>query len=201
MEKLMKIALFIVLLVIAGCAKEEIQPEPLNSSDDTTLSSDDSALKGAKAKHGKHKAVPLKGEFEVYVSKQLNTPTDLPPPKKQEVLGEGNLSHLGKTQVYINQKWWPNTPPPAPEQEFHQWTGRGIGNFVFTAANGDELFASYNDAFSDHQTPTYVELSFTGEINGGTGRFSDAIGTFSWTGVFNPATNAGTVTVTGTIKY
>lgn len=71
MKKLLNLALLVVLLVFAGCAKEEIQPEPLNSSDDLTLNSEDSVLKGAKAQEGKKHFVPLKGTFEISVTKRF----------------------------------------------------------------------------------------------------------------------------------
>lgn len=193
----------LVLLLIAGCSKEEIQPDPLNATDDASLKKAIASKKECKGDH----YVPIKGTFEVYVDEVLNTPEDPAPPKKQIVLGSGKASHLGKTEVYIYQEWWP-IPPGPPE---FPWGGRCDAHFVFTAANGDELHAycvrDLNIVNSMHHTPSYVEIYFECIINGvtSTGRFKGAKGSFIWQGEFNPQVDPpkgfGTVTLTGKIKY
>ena len=49
------------------------------------------------------------------------------------------------------------------------------GTIVFTAANGDELWADFTGAFT---SPTTAEGTYT--FTGGTGRFEDATGTASF---------------------
>jgi len=187
-------ALLGVLLVFAGCAKEDIQPEPLNASDEATLySDDDSALKGAKKKF-----VPLKGTFEVTVTKRYPI-TKLPPTLGQEVEGSGQMTHLGKTQVFMDQIWYPPTLPPPPPP----WTGTGHGNITFPAANGDLLYVTYT-AESDHPVGAPVTVIYYCTIMGdlSTGRFEDAQGSFVWNGTFDPLANIGIGTLSdGKIMY
>ena len=180
MKKLSYVFLLSLLfLLLAGCSKEDVQLEPLKTNDNVLLE---------KAKPDRF--VPFKATFEVYVDAILDPSP--PPPKVQEVLGTGNVTHLGKTDLYMLQNWWPSSPG----------VGKGTGELIFTAANGDELLASYTDAKSIHFSPTYVTITFTGIFkDGGTGRFAHAEGTFIWDGEFNPTTNIGTSTVTGEIMY
>lgn len=188
--------LSLMILVIAGCSKLDTQPELLDSSDDVTLK-----------KKGMKNFVPFKASFELAVDVQsiLLGPNVPAPPsyyegpdfkKYQFVYGEGKATHLGKTGVNLEQWWRSIFPPPPP------YSGVGIGEVIFKAANGNLLLADYNDAVSFHETATYVEITFTGHFkDGGTSRFANAEGYFYWVGVLNPVTNFGTVTVTGEIKY
>ena len=176
-----------VFLLIAGCSKLDTQPELLNSNDNVTLKKKD-----------KDHYVPFKATFEVNVSKIYPPPTPPRPPKIQEVLGTGNVTHLGKTNLYIKQWWWPNSPPPFT---LPRW-GHGNGELIFTAANGDILLATYDDAISHHKSKTDVYVTFTGHFkDGGTGRFEHAEGSFEWIVIFNPTENIGTATATGKIMY
>lgn len=180
--------LSLALLLIAGCSKMEIQPEPQNLTNDFTL-------KGASAKNGPDHFVPFKGSFDVYIDKVTHIPP--PPPKKQEVIGNGNVAHLGKTKVLVLQDWYPPHPPPL----IPPYSGSGEGELIFTAANGDFLFAEYDDATGFHKTDALVYVSFTGHFNGGSGRFENAEGEFTWDGTYFPLTNSGYATVKGEIKY
>ena len=182
MKKLSYVFLLSLLfLLLAGCSKEDVQLEPLKTNDDVLLE---------KAKPDRF--VPFKATLEVYIDEVLPSP---PPPKIQEVLGTGNATHLGKTDLYMKQTWYP-IPNTMPRE------GKGTGELIFIAANGDKLLASYKDAKSIHFSPTYVTVIFTGIFkDGGTGKFAHAEGTFIWDGEFNPATNIGTSIVTGEIMY
>lgn len=183
MKKLTCIFLLSLLFtLLAGCSKEDVQLEPLKTNDDVFLKKAD-------------KYVPFKGTFEVTIDTVLHFPP--PPPKVQEVLGTGNVTHLGKTDLYILQNWFPPQPPIL----IPPYTGTGNGEMTFTAANGDLLFASYNDAEGFHDIAPPVLITFTGHFNGGTGRFENAAGSFTWDGEYYPATNSGTATVTGEIMY
>jgi len=139
--------------------------------------------------------VPFIATFEVTIDTVLHFPPPLP--KIQEVLGTGNVTHLGNTDLYILQNWWPPHAPPL----IPPYTGTGTGEVIFTAANGDLLFASYDDAEGFHDIAPPVIVTFTGHFNGGTGRFEHATGYFDWYGEFFPATNTGTATCTGEIMY
>jgi hypothetical protein len=76
-----------VFLLIAGCSKLEIQPDPLYSSNE-------SALKSAKEHF-----VPFKGEFMVYYAE--DGPGDHP----MYLEGGGKATHLGKTFLQHGQTW------------------------------------------------------------------------------------------------
>jgi hypothetical protein len=68
------------------------------------------------------------------------------------------------------------------------------GTIVFTAANGDQLWADFTGGFT---SPTTAEGTYT--FVGGTGRFSDATGTAS----FEATVEGGQVAVSfdGSISY
>ena len=176
--------LSLIFLLFSGCSDEGIQPKSLDSGDDISL-------KSAKSKH----YVPFKATFEVYVDKVTHLS---PPPKMQEVIGVGNATHLGLTEILMEQSWWPPVPIELP------FTGTGIGKVTFTAANGDKLLAEYDNAKAIHEGPTspFVNVTFTGHfVDGGTGRFEKAQGTFEYKGIYNKVTNEGTATLTGKIMY
>ncbi len=78
------------------------------------------------------------------------------------VLGSGNATHLGRfdysAEITVNDE-----------------TLQGVGTAIWTAANGDQIFASVvGDAVVDFPTVTITE---TQTITGGTGRFVGASGT------------------------
>ena len=200
----------LVLLLIVGCSKQDVQSEALKSDEVVTVE---------KAKPNQF--VPFNASFEVSVDLlsvlmrvygddlpgppyEPTSPPPIPFMKYQDIYGEGNATHLGNTDVKLEQWWRPtlNPPPPPPGGPFHEWSGTGCGEIYFTAANGDLLLADYNGAIAVHLTPDYVETTLTGNFkDGGTGRFANAEGEFFWEVEFNPVTNFGAVNVTGTIKY
>lgn len=178
--------LSLVFLFFTGCTKEEILPQSLDTGDDISL-------KNAKTKH----YVPFIATFEVSIDLAS---VILPPPlpKKQNVIGNGNATHLGKTEMFVEQKWWPPHPPPLVPP----YTGTGIGEITFTAANGDILLADYDDATGFHKTNNLVILKFTGHFkDGGSGRFTNAQGSFEYYGEYIIDINKAKATLTGEIMY
>jgi hypothetical protein len=69
------------------------------------------------------------------------------------------------------------------------------GSLVFTAANGDQLSADFTGGFI---SPTTAEGTYT--FTGGTGRFSDATGTASFTATTPDGVNVA-VSFEGSISY
>jgi len=205
----------LVLMIFAGCSKEEIQPDPLNTADEISL-------KGAKVKHGPDRFVPFKASFTLtasydrfgpIVQKDFQEPWPFPGPAHGmyvEIIGNGNASHLGLTELVIDQ-WWTRAHPSPPPAETGFWSF-GQGEIIFIAANGDLLEATYW-GWADHQEDPPTEILTHGKFTGGTGRFEDAEGYFTWDGLFvgkfkpDGSTPQGTmfgtgeVKVTGTIKY
>jgi hypothetical protein len=208
--------LSLALMIFVGCSKEELQPEPLNSSQD-------SALKGAKARKGPDHFVPFKASFEltayfeifkpVYqIDYQTVWPFGGPVPGMHVIIkGNGKATHLGNTSLEIKQ-WWTKVHPNPPPAEPPGFFSYGQGEITFTAANGDQLYATYW-GWADHQDDPPTEILTNGIFTGGTGRFEEATGTFIWDGLFVgkfkpvPTTPQGTefgtgeVKVTGSIEY
>ena len=56
------------------------------------------------------------------------------------------------------------------------WTGRQLGSYTFTAANGDQLFATFLGLGVGEPIANITE---TLTITGGTGRFAGASGTLT----------------------
>ena len=69
------------------------------------------------------------------------------------------------------------------------------GSGVFTAANGDQVFTTVSGGFT---SPTTVAGTYT--ITGGTGRFADASGSASWSGVTSDGIHVA-VTFAGTLSH
>lgn len=187
----------LTLMILAGCSKEEIQPDPLNSADDI-------ALKGAKVKDNagsdpwhtsQNKYISFEGKFSdiqiVYPLIQEPPPF----PKIQEVTGSGEVEAFGDMQLFMKQEWTPEVIPP-PTWDF---LGFGIGEMVFTDDDGDELYAYYTDAVAEHPYMKPVIITWNARFDGGTGKFVRAKGKFQWNGVFTKM--GGEATATGTIKY
>lgn len=225
--KYLKIAFIfsLALMIFSGCSKEEIQPDSLKTADDISF-------KGTKAEKGKDHFVPFKGEFDVF--------TKAPPQivngyKYYQTGAVGKVTHLGKTRVDLEQKWWPidgnpfldpvfaekvpaavtmpeefEIPDEDPFSSFYsqateiEWWGLGTGEIAFTAANGDLLQARYF-AFSYHPDESLAIIHTLGWfVDGEDGRFADARGNFTWSGVFNktgPNKGKGTASAWGEISY
>jgi hypothetical protein len=176
-----------VLLLIAGCSKMEIEPDPLYSGDHT-------ALKGAKVE-----LVPFKGAFDTWGVSEgyIFHPDGYPIGVHVVVAGSGNSSHLGKTTMIVDQQWYfPATSGPL--------TGTSV--ITLTAANGDELLINFTGEMAGNENFTYIEIRGSGSINGGSGRFTDAEGTIELVATyekFAPGVidGEGETFMTGTIIY
>jgi hypothetical protein len=79
----------------------------------------------------------------------------------------GELSHLGAVTIHVDGR--------------SSRTGNSIagsGTSTLTAANGDQLFATFTST-GTFTSRTTIELTFVVTIIGGTGRFADASGMFT----------------------
>jgi len=78
------------------------------------------------------------------------------------------------------------------------------GTQMFTAANGDELDADIVGALHpevDASGHVFLVGDVTGTITGGTGRFENAEGSFTFSIVFDTATFHSTATIDGVIQF
>ena len=80
--------------------------------------------------------------------------------------GEGQLTHLGRFFM---------TSPHTSDV----FTGETIGDQIFTAANGDKVYAEITGIATPTATPGVLYIEETATITGGTGRFAGATGSFS----------------------
>jgi hypothetical protein len=126
---------------------------------------------------------PIKGEcdmtFEVL---EVNFPI-----LRQRDYGTCQLSHLGRTGF-------------DGILEVNLLLGTQTGTRTFTAANGDELYATAA-GISAPIGPGLIGFSATFTFTGGTGRFANASGTAQGNGVANQMTQTTTVRIEGEISY
>lgn len=175
-----KIYLLLVLFgafLLCACEKENIDPL---GEDQTQL--EESALKGAK----KH-AVPIKGNF---VQEQTSY-EEVPGGSIITMEGVGNVTHLGKTKLRVDQ-FWGNTNFPILE---------GEADVVFTAANGDELWADLYAYNSLDFVAGIATVTGGGDFAGGTGRFSNAEGPYELSAYYNLITKESEAFYSGEIMY
>jgi len=135
---------------------------------------------------------PLNGSFSGNF-----TITSITPTTKATITATGYYEHLGLT-TFVGKATM--TGPSecggftATEQE------------TFTAANGDQLFASATDTACATSNPNVIHITASVTITGGTGRFADASGSFTTQAsavAASPTATSGTLsgTSTGTITY
>ena len=108
--------------------------------------------------------------------------------------GAGTASHMGAVSLMATDCITPNLPSFAFSN----------GKLTITAANGDELRASYSGTFVPlpNSIPfTLYTISGTFTVTGGTGRFSNATGSGYLHGSENIVTRQGQLDATGTISY
>ncbi len=125
------------------------------------------------------------------------TITSITPTTKATITATGHYEHLGNTTVLGKATMTGASECggfTATEQE------------TFTAANGDQIFATAIDVACPTSNPNVIQVTASSTITGGTGRFADASGSFT-TDVSavaaSPTATTGTIsgTSTGTITY
>jgi hypothetical protein len=106
---------------------------------------------------------------------------------RQRDYGTCELSHLGRSSL-------------DGVLEINLLLGTQTGSRTFTAANGDELYATVAGS-SAPIGPGLIGFSATFTFTGGTGRFTSASGTARGEGVANQMTQTSTVRLEGSISY
>jgi hypothetical protein len=134
--------------------------------------------------HGARPEVPIRGSCDLAIH-----PAGPVSPGVIRLLDVGTcrISHLGMSTM-------------VSDKLINLAEGTQTAEVVFTAANGDMLYASgsgTNSMTAPGQAAFRVELTFTG----GTGRFSDATGMVVSEGVADLAKAQAQLTMAGTIRY
>jgi hypothetical protein len=127
--------------------------------------------------------VPFKGSLEGDV-----TISPLTPPFVQaDVHATGNATQLGEFTLDIPHK-------------VNRADRTAVGTYVFTAANGDMLFADFTGKATPTAIPGVLYIEETATITGGTGRFAGATGSFTCERLFDTITGTTTGSFDGTIS-
>lgn len=133
--------------------------------------------------------VPFKGRLEGEV---VITPVPGGPPTLVDVAieAEGNGTHLGKFVLSIPHRVDRSTSPPS-----------AAGFYLFTAANGDTITATFTGQAGPSPTPGVLAIVETATITGGTGRFANATGGFVAERLFDTVNGTTTGRYRGTISH
>ena len=107
-----------------------------------------------------------------------------------EIDGAGKATRLGNFSVSIPHDVDRRPPPDS---------SLAVGEYVFTAANGDELYAEFSGE-AMLIAPGFLSIVETGTITGGTGRFADATGSFVCERLFDTVAGTTVGEFSGTIS-
>lgn len=133
---------------------------------------------------------PFTSDFTVQAT---FAPTPLPGVFAVTTSGSGHASHLGKVTVSSTETLDFVTSPGSVV--LHD------GLLVMTAANGDQLYWSYEGTGSPPDESGESALAGTFVITGGTGRFADATGGGAFEGTGNAVTGMASLSYVGSIAY
>ena len=133
--------------------------------------------------------VPFRGRLEgdVVISPVPGGPPTL---VDVQVTATGNGTYLGKFSLSIPHRVDRSTTPPS-----------AAGHYLFTAANGDTLSATFTGQAMPPPAPGVLSIVETATITGGTGRFAGATGSFVSERLFNTINGTTTGSYSGTISY
>ena len=127
--------------------------------------------------------VPFKGSLEGVVTR-----AGMPPIVSVNVNATGNASQLGSFAVAI-----PHT--------VNIGTRTATGEYLFVAANGDTLTATFEGAsMPTAADPTVLAIVEHATITGGTGRFEGATGSFTTERLYDTVTGTTAGSFEGTIS-
>ena len=127
------------------------------------------------------KEFALKGSFDATETQQV-----IPPYASVDATGVGNATHLGLFTYQLRA-------------ELFLPTLTATASATLTAANGDMIFGEGSGQGTPTGTPGIVSIVETYTITGGTGRFSDATGTFMVERLINRATLTSAGNIRGTV--
>lgn len=179
----MKKQISVLLALVSSFYFISCQKEVITSSEDHNLLA--TTTKGNQGSKMNEAGVPFKGSYTTSFVIVQGAPNII-----QNVSGTGIASHLGASTFEATAHVTVTRNPPFAV----------TGTRTITAANGDQLFTTFTG------TSTPVVKGMNGAdlhetIIGGTGRFSDATGSFTTTARNNFITSTFTADFDGVIKY
>ena len=133
---------------------------------------------------------PFRADF---TGQAVFTPTATPGVLAGATSGAGRAAHFGRVSLSSTELL-----------DFASAPGSLLlrdGRMVMVAANGDELYWSYEGGGPLPRADGTAVFSGTFVITGGTGRFADAAGSGSFDGVGSVADGGAAIAYTGTISY
>lgn len=138
----------------------------------------------AAPKKGGLKLVPFKGRW---IGESLgSTTTEDPNIVEEAAEGGGNATHLGRYTMDAVSTSTLDTQLAA-------------GSHVFTAANGDQVFATFTGEFLTGDDGL-IDGELDATITGGTGRFENSTGYYTFRVTTDPVTLRSVATFTGKIS-
>jgi hypothetical protein len=114
--------------------------------------------------------VPFNGVVSGYVDSQSGTECE----PSIHVINFGHANHLGAFTGTAEFSPRPCEPDPSLCENNVPYTG----TFDWFAANGDEIFGTFEGYLCPTETPGVFDNNETAEVTGGTGRFTNATGHF-----------------------
>jgi hypothetical protein len=149
----MRLIVLSVCLLAAACHS----PEPGSPISPTSASAEATTQTGAM----NATSLPFRGDISGTMKGVFTPPATL----EIHLSGEGKATHLGR---FTSEEHTVGTfPNPV-----------ATGTWAFTAANGDQLFAT-TESTGTPVGPGIDDVKTVATITGGTGRFADATGTFT----------------------
>jgi hypothetical protein len=174
----------VAVLALAGlgaaCGGSPVSPSAAAGSGLNGFAAD--ATSGTPSAAAGH-ATPFKGTLEGAYTLAFPSPLIL----LVEGTGTGNATQLGQFTFDY-------------DETVNLSTGVGTGTYAFTAANGDRLTADWTGSGFPTDDPTVLRIVENATINGGTGRFANASGSFTVERLFSFASNSGPGSFEGTIR-
>jgi hypothetical protein len=165
----------IILLLLAGCS--DGNPLAVDNDSETPAAYTLAGPKAAKA----DKMVPLKGRWVAQANLEKpfipcpdpeGNPTEIALPS--EFNAQGQVTHLGRTQTVIRGEWCEFDPSAG--------TITAAGRAVHTGANGDAIYAAYQNVTSIADG-TFASQNI--QFVDGTGRFKGVTGYAASQGTIN----------------
>jgi hypothetical protein len=162
--------------------------QPITPTSPTSLSSESLSIASSEANAtgagvlSNEQEVPFKGRLEGTATITPGTPPFL----SVSIEGTGNATHLGRFTVEI-------------PHVVNTTNRTSIGTYEFTAANSDTLTAGFTGQ-ATLMAPGVLSIVETATITGGTGRFTNATGSFTVERLFNQVTGLTTGSFEGVIS-